>query len=198
MSRTTVSNRAANPMSHYVTFKGGEGVWSYWNGQENVNLDSLNFILLDVRSSITGWSDEESANVYSDYFKNTKEEITVRVKGKELVAGSYADKKAEIKEVGGKFTTNLFTLAFINGEYVPAVISLTGASLMDWSQFVSAEGLKNIYKYLITASKGDQQKKGAVKYYTPVFSVADADEDLCQRADDFTDQLLAPYLDPSE
>ena len=197
MSRTSVT-RVPSPMKLYVSFKGGEGVWTYWNGQKNVTMDSLNFILLDVRSSITGWSDEANGNIYSGYFKNTKEEISVRTKNKELVSGTYADKKTEIKAAGGKFTTNLFTLAFIDGEYVPSVISLTGAALRDWSAFVSDVGIGKIYSYLITTSKGDQQKKGSVKFFTPTFSVVEADEDLCNKADAFTDEKLTPYLDPAE
>jgi len=201
MSRVTDQERVKSPAKYIVRFKGDSGEWAYWDKEQGetgaeVKLDSLDFIVLDMVSSISGWSDEHSSSIYSTFFRTTKEEVVVRADGKELLTGSYSNEgdKARIKELGGKFTSNVFALAMIDGDYVPVRIDLTGGGIWNWTEFLSEHGRTNVYKYIVTGHKGDQQKKGAVKFYNPVFTFVEADEELCSQADDFTTSELEPYI----
>lgn len=196
MSRTTSKEYVASPVQYKIKFKGDVGQWSYWDKElgEEVILDSLDFIVLDMLSSITGWDDESENNIYSNLFRTTKDEVSVKADGKEIFKGTYAEDKAKIKELGGKFTSNIFALAMINGDYTPVRIELVGSSIWNWSEFLNEHGRTNIYQYIVTATKGEQQKKGAVKFYTPVFTFVKADDDLCSQADEFTAQKLDPYI----
>jgi hypothetical protein len=197
MSRTTEQERVASPVQHRVKFKGNEGVWSYWNKEEEkeVTLESLDFVVLDILSSISGWSDEHQKSIYSNLFKSTKDEVVVRYSdGKVALTGSYSEDKDEIKGLGGKFTASIFALAMIEGDYVPVRIDLSGGSMTNWIEFINEHGRTNIYSYIITGQKGEQQKKGAVKFYAPTFTFVEADEELANQADDFANDKLEPYI----
>jgi hypothetical protein len=202
MSRVTDQERVKSPAKYTIRFKGDAGEWAYWDKErgelgEEVKLESLDFVVLDMVSSISGWSDENQSSIYSSFFKTTKEEVVVRVGGgKEIFTGSYSNEsdKARIKELGGKFTSNVFALAMIDGEYVPVRIDLTGGGIWNWTEFLSEHGRTNVYKYIVTGLKGEQQKKGSVKFHSPVFSFVEADDGLCSQADEFTTNELEPYI----
>jgi|688.fasta_scaffold258237_3 hypothetical protein len=197
MSRTDSTSRIKSPVKHYITFGGGDGIWSYWDkeSESDVEFDTLELVLVEIRSSITGWSDEHNGRITSNLVSNTKETLTLRCKNKEILKGSYADCKPAINEAGGKFTTNLFGLFKLNGELVAAQVQLTGSSLAAWMNFVDEHKLHKIYAHKIVASKGDQLRKGAVKYYQPVFTLVSADKTDLEAADKFSIEELKPYLE---
>jgi hypothetical protein len=198
MSRTDTqeSNKIKSPIKRYITFSGDEGVWEYWDGEKNVQMDSLEFIVMDTRSSIGGWSEAHKARIYSNMVKSTvKTPFTIRAGKATINEGLYADIKNDVIAAGGKFTTNILALAWINGELTPVDIQLSSACLRDWSAFVEASGnIFAVYKGVVSASRGEQQKKGAVKYYTPNFVLGEIAEADSAAADEFCNTTLMPYL----
>ncbi len=198
MSRTStpVSNRIKSPIKHYIEFGGANGVWGYWDGEKNVQLDILEFVVMDVRSSIGGWSEAKGCRIHSNIVKSTKTPFVVKADKAVLLEGPYADIKNDIAAAGGKFVCNVFALARIGGDWVPVDIQLSGASLRDWTQFVEAEGnIFKVYEKQVSAARGAEQKKGAVKYFTPDFVSSELDESVAEMANSFCDEQLMPYLE---
>lgn len=188
------SNRIKSPVKYYIEFGGSEGVWAYWDGEKNVRTDVLEYVVMDVRSSVGGWSESNNCRIHSNIVKSTKTPFVVRAGKVVLVEGPYADIKNEVIAAGGKFVTNIFALAKIDGDWVPVDIQFSGACLRDWSAFVEATGLGNVYNSVVRSSKGDQQKKGAVKYFTPTFTASTLDAEVAAQADEFCREKLIPYL----
>lgn len=200
MSRTEQKNsdRVASPMEMYLEFKGDRGVFSRWDKElnDNVEYDQIKFVFMDSRSSITGWSDANTARIYSNLVKFTKEEpFVVKAKNVELAKGLYKDIKDEVGKVGGKFTTNLFVLAEFDGEWVPTVLQFHSTCLSNWSDYVEANTLKKIYTQLITVKRADEQmKKGKIVWYPLNISSEELPEEVSDKADDFDELNLRPYL----
>lgn len=188
------SNRIKSPVKYYLEFGGSEGVWAYWDGEKNVRTDTIEFVVMDVRSSIGGWSESNNCRIHSNIVGTTKTPFVVRAGKVVLVEGPYADIKNEVIAAGGKFVTNIFAMAKIDGAWVPVDIQLSGACLRDWSKFVETNGLGSIYNSTISATRGEQQKKGAVKYFTPTFTSGSLDSDVAVIADEFCKNQLIPYL----
>lgn len=198
MDRTTVKTqeKKKSPVKLYITFSGETGKFKYYDG-ENKELDSVTFALVKVMSSITGWSDDHNAKIYSNLVSSTvKEELVVRAGKEELVRGHYADIKADIANSGGSFTTNLFALASVNDNWVPVNLQFKGTALAAWSDFCKVEGIFNLLgKKLVSAGQGEKKKKGKVEYYEPAFTSGDLPEAIAELADRFTTEELKPYLE---
>ena len=200
MSRTeqTNSNKVPSPMALYLEFKGDRGVFSRWDGeqQKNVEYDEIRCVFMDSRSSITGWNDENKGRVYSNLVKFTKEEpFFVSVNRVKLCNGLYKDIKKEIEGVGGKFTTNLFVMAEIDGEWVPTVLQLHSTTLSNWSDYVEKNTMKKVYTQIVTIKRAkDQMKKGKIVWYPLDISGEDLPEEVGDLADRFCDEQLMPYL----
>lgn len=199
MYRTDVKDaeKKKSPIKYYLTFSGETGKYRYWDGVENQELDSLEFVLVKTMSSVTGWSDSNNARIYSNLVNSTKkEELVVRAGKEELVRGLYSDVKSDIEAAGGSYTANLFALGKIGEKWVPINLQLKGAALAAWSNFVEKEGIFNILgKDLVAAGCGDQKTKGKVKYFEPAFAVGALSDDVRDMADVFTDTELKPYFE---
>ena len=179
-----------------MTFKGGTGKISYWDGEKNVEMDSVNFVLLDIRSSVTGWSDAKNTSIYSNVVKSTKyEEIVVKCGKEEIARGIYSEIKGDIVAAGGKFQLLLYTLAEIDGSYVPACLKFSGSALAGWSHFMEDKKLGDVYNSVVSLTRSDKQlKKGSVKYYAPEFSMSTLPAELDDKAGEFDKNHLQPYL----
>ena len=65
MSRSTNGSKGQkSPVKFWIDFGGGTGKYSYWNGTENVSLDTLELVLLDTKGSVTGWHDASSSRIW--------------------------------------------------------------------------------------------------------------------------------------
>jgi len=182
----------------YLEFKGDRGVFSRWDSdlKQSVEYDEVKFVFMDSRSTITGWNDDSSSRIYSNLVKFTKEEpFVVKAKSGELVKGIYKDIKVEIEKLGGKFTTNLFVLAEVNGEWMPTVLQFHSTTLSNWSDYVESQTIKKVYGQLITIKRtATQMKKGKIVWYPLDITAEDLPEELGGKADDFDTIDLRPYL----
>lgn len=207
MARTDTrsGSRIKSPVKRYITFSGSAGNWSYWDGENDVEFDTLEFVLCETRQAISGWSEEKNGRINSNLVSNTKDTLVVRCKNEVIYQGTYSEGKAAINALGGSFTTVLFGIGRsvttddqgipTYGEWEPAHIQIAGAALNAWIEFTKANPLREIYKKALSASRGDQKKKGAVKYYEPVFTMFDPDAEVFEQADEFTVTELKPYLE---
>jgi len=199
MSRTSVrTNRVVSPVKFYLTFSGDTG-FSYWDGlkKERMSLgDTINFVALDTRSTVVGFSEAANSRVFSNRVQSlANEELTVRCGTNVVAKGLWADIKEKVKAFGGKFCTEVFALVEVNGEYQCAKIDFSGATLGDWMDFVESVGGKwNIYKSLITVTKGEERKKGRVTFHGVAFETGELPVDVNDAANAFNDDVLQPYL----
>lgn len=167
MSRTRKRAGAQSPIKKYVSFSGSTGMLSYWDKakEENVEFPSLDIIVLDVRSSITGFDESRQGSIVSNMVLDTKTEemkVVSFAKGKpqNIAQGLYADIKSDVKDAGGKFTSNVLCLAKFDGEWELTNVQLSGAALNSWIEFVKEHPSDGYYDYVITLSKGDLCKRG--------------------------------------
>lgn len=201
MGRTSQSteNKISSPVKYYLTYKGDKGVFSRWDNEkkENVIYDELDIVLLDTRSSITGWSDEDQSKIYSNLVEySTKEKFLVKAGKKTLAEGVYQDIKDQVNKIGGSFTANIFALANIDDEFVPVNIQLHSSALSNWSDYVESTGIKNVYNQVIRLCKGEQKKKGKIEWFllNCVPKPLAKDDALALEADKFCIDFLNPYL----
>lgn len=197
MGRSDVkeSSRIKSPVKRYIKFGGESGVFSYWDGEKNVTMDKLDMVVLDVRSSVSGWSDSIGARIFSNYFRSVSDVVNVRAGDKDILSGAYSEKKGDIENAGGKFQSNVFALVDIDGEWVPSVLQLTGSGLGSWIKFVDENKMFSIYKSLVSVTCGDKQKKGRVEFFSPVFTLEPLPDKLSEQANDFHRSSLKPYLE---
>lgn len=194
--RTDAPQRSKSPIQKYITFSGGKGIWSYWDGdkKENVEVKELEFVVMEIRNSITGWCEAENARINSHLFNTTKDVVKVRCNNKNLYVGTYADGKAEINSFGGNYTVNVLAMARIDGEFIPVDVQLSKSAMTPWIDFVDSNRMSKIYAGAVRAATGGQKTKGSVKYYPPVFTLVGATPEDLAAADAFADGELKPYL----
>jgi len=201
MSRTSTNsgaNRVPNPVRYFVSFSGATGTFSYWDreAKEKVDLgESVDMVLMDTRSAVTGWNEEHGGRIFSNRVKSITEEFTVRCGKETLNVGLWSAIKDEVKSNGGKFCTEAFCLMNIEGVWEPVQLDFSGASLGDWMTFVESVGGKwNLYQNVISITKGEQKKKGAVKFFGLTFKQGELPTELSDEANTFNDDMLQPYL----
>lgn len=159
MSRSKPRMGSKSPIQKYIDFGGGEGNFTYYdkNKEETVQVELKNVIVLDVRNSISGYSQKDSATIGSNLVSNiNSEEITVVLYGKgkttTFVKGLYKDIKKDVKDIGGKFTTNVIALADVGNGQEMVNIRLAGVGNSSWIGFTSENA--DYYDYALNFSRG--------------------------------------------
>lgn len=170
MSRTKRSGGSSSPIKKHLSFKGSNGQVSYYdkNTEEKVFLESLDIVILDIKSSISGYNEKTSSGINSnmlDPYSVGKEEFVVKSKVNGsygvVAQGIYKDIKDEINNMGGKFTTNIIALADVgDGDGMQIVkLELNGSGLTPWIEFTNDNDNDAIYDMVITISKGQLCKR---------------------------------------
>lgn len=179
MSRTRKSSGGNSPVKRYISFSGSTGKVKFFDKQNpnandkgQVEIDNLDFILLDVKSSISGYNEKTESGISSNLvhpmeIKKVPLNVKTKVDGKfgTFVEGLYDDIKDKVGSIGGKFTTNLFALADV-GEGMEIVrIELNGSSLTPWIELMNKieEDDDDVYNHLISISQGTLMKRGKGK-----------------------------------
>lgn len=163
MSRTKKESNSSSPVKKYLSFSGGSGqiTWYDKNAPEDErkkSVDELSFILLDTKSSITGYNEASSKSISSNLlspFSVGKEEFEIRLGGNIIKKGIWKDIKKELESTvkGCKFTTNIFALADLGDGLEVVRLELNGSSLSPWINFSGKLG-NEIYDKVITITKG--------------------------------------------
>lgn len=171
MSRTKRRGGASSPIKKYLSFSGSTGQFSYYDkeAKESVELDELSIIVLDVRGSVTGYNSANKAQISSNLVAEIgNDELVVQSwkdgKATQIAKGLYKDIKAQVKEAGGKFTTNIICLADVGDGEEMCNLQLTGSSLNGWIEFVSSLERDGEYDNRITITKGALSKVDGKKF----------------------------------
>lgn len=161
MSRTKKRGGSKSPVKKYITFSGSTGVFKYWDKdkKENVELESLDITLLDVRASITGFNESLSGSNRSNLILDVKKEpfkVVVSKNGKinNVTEGLYDDIKPKMKSFNGKFTQNIFCLADVGFGEELVQLQLTGSALGGWIDLNKKHPNDGLDDLKITITKG--------------------------------------------
>lgn len=199
MSRGTFQNRDSkvkSPIKFWISWKGDVGKFQWWDGEKNVQASKLEMVYIDKRATVTGWNDECQARIYANSVKSINDEITVRTKNKVLAKGQWKEIKESTNQQGGNFTVNVYALAKIDDseELEPVCLQLDKSCLMAWTDFLEKHKLWELYKGLLTITRGEEQKKGKVRFFVTDFKLGDIDPELHTKAQLFDVEYLQPYL----
>ena len=201
MSRTTSGNgnskKGKSPVKRWFSFSGETGKFSSYNGSEVVEQDTLEGVLLDLRSCVGGWSDESNCKIWSNVIKSTKENIDVMVGTKKVLGGLFADIKPELEKIGAYYVQNLYLVTEVDGQPEICCLQVNRSSLASFSAFNEGKKLGELYSKKLVVSKGEQKKKGKVTYFVPKFELVDAEKSELDVADE-KDHVLQAYFNPSQ
>lgn len=202
MSRTTSGNgnskKGKSPVKRWYSFSGETGKFSYYNGTETVEQDTLEGVLLDLRSCVGGWNDDANTKVWSNVIKSTtKETLDIMVGNKKVLSGLFSDIKPELEKIGAYYVQNIYFVGDVDGQADICCLQLNRSSLGAFSAFSEGKKLGEIYSRKLFAKKGEERKKGKIKYVVPEFSLVDVDKSELDVADE-KDHVLQAYFNPSE
>lgn len=185
-----------NPATKFYKWSGGEGKFQYWDGEQNVDVDlPITFLVLDVLSTIKGWSEEAQSGIWANEVRRTgTEKFVVRTKAGILAEGYYKDIKDHVKAKGGKFTQSVY--AAVKGVDGLELVNFQfkGSALSPWIDFQNAKG---VYMGAVCVSEAVEGKKGATTFYSPVFtqkSVSDETNEASRELHDRLQEYLKHYL----
>jgi len=189
--------KPVNPVNKWIEFKGStdKGMFQYWDKATESNieipLNKIGFIVLDELSTITGYDEKAKAGIYSNEISDLSHEIlTVKVfKSNVQITGLYKDIRADIKEIGGKFTKSVYA-ALITGKDTIELVNfkMSGSAFMGW-----LDKHVNLYTQGVKITGLKDGEKGAVKFKIPVFEGFDMPENLKLKAIEL-DKELQEYL----
>lgn len=165
-----------SPVARYYNWSGEKGELYYYDKEagQKVYVETIDFILIDTKSCVEGFSDKEQTGFRSNEVKSTqKEELVIKFNnnGKVLLRGLYASIKDNIKAAGGNYNISLYGVENIEGEWKIINIKLKGSGLSAWLEFDKSSKVNKV-GLTLRIEKSELQKKGAVKYYKPVFIAA--------------------------
>lgn len=173
-SHTNESPKSSNPTTKYLEWKSNDKCFSYYdkNLGENVKVDvPLKFAWLNQYHTVKGWHDKNQSGIYSnEVYQIANEPMTVRSwkpKGFVVAEGIYKEIKAQVAAQGGKYYRSVYVML---EDGTVANLAFKGAVVREWSEFYRL--LKPVEDTnWVEINEVSQQKKGSIKYSTPLFSI---------------------------
>lgn len=129
--------KLTNPCKKFIEFKGGTGIFQYWDKESEKNIEleyPIQFIVLDELSTIKGYNKTTNSGVYSNEVRSIKNQ-TLHVKtfkGNLELHGKYSDIKADILGMGGKYCKSVYAALLNRNELELTCFQLTGISNKAW------------------------------------------------------------------
>lgn len=202
MSRTRPVRKS--PVKLYLEWAGSSdhGMISYYDRDEKKNkyLKGLKFVVLDERSSVSGFNEEKNCGIRGTEVKNTKkEQIKVWIgKAKKPIEGFYQDLKSQIS--GLRYARVLYIGVFTKDGLELCKLTLDGAANSAWMNFTKGaenyegKGTVDIMTHGVNVIGRVAKKKGSNNYYEPLFEAFELSEEQGKQADDL-DRLLQEWFD---
>jgi len=168
MSRTQKKSGSSSPVSKYISFKGGKGVLEYYDKSEEkkVQLDSVDFAIVDIKASVSGFNEGEASGISSNMLEpmETGEKefiVKTKVNGQygEVIRGVWKDIKAEAARFGAKYTINVFAVTDLGNGSELVKFEFNGGSLTPWIELLEDHPNEGIYDKLVTVSRGQLMKR---------------------------------------
>lgn len=190
------SNSSNNPTTKYLEWKSNNKAFSYYDKSAGENVQvylPLKFVFLQHYHTVKGWSNASESGIYSnEVYYIGSETMNVRsFKGGKIAEGIYKDIKQDILNAGGKYHRSIYVML---EDGTIANISLKGASVREWSDFM--ENNKNLVdNQWVEVNSAEDEQKGSIKYSVPEFTAGKTltAKDV-KMADDVAGELKT-YLD---
>ena len=198
MSRTRSNNTgSSNPSSKFLEWDTQESKWEFYDRdlKESKFLPSNTaFIVLDQLNTAKGW-DERKGGMWANEVRSVKDTLTVKCKDGVIATGTWQ----EVKPTSGiKFTKSVYAMAKVGDIYELVNFQLKGCSLTAWIEFQDEIGGQSELEgdVVVSVSSVVEDKKGAVRFNKPVFSIVSRSltDDAAAQADHL-DSTLQNYLD---
>jgi hypothetical protein len=195
MSRSNPTETLSNPSTKFIDWSGSEGKFKYYDKEkkENVFIElPFTFIPLDILSTCKGYNDQEKVGYYSNEVRSTKKEpFTVRTKNGIVMTGLYEQVKEKLAPKGLKYVQSVYVAIKEEGKgLVIANLQLTGSALGPFINFCDG---KKVTEIGVTVKSANPMKKGATKYFEPVYEVMPVSEATNKVASEL-DAELQEYL----
>ncbi|HXG85512.1 MAG TPA: hypothetical protein VNI84_15930 [Pyrinomonadaceae bacterium] len=182
-----------NPAIRFFKWSGSEGTLNYYDKETKENVPvavPFTFLVLDKLITIVGFDDEAQSGIWSNEILNTKTQtLTVRSKNGIKKEGLYEAVKTV---TGAKFAQSLY-IAFFDDEKTLQIgnIKLSGCAVSSWIEFGKG---RDVYQGAIQISDKEEGKKGATKFFSPVFNQIDVVKQSTNDAALQLDAQLQTYL----
>lgn len=175
-----------NPTSAFYEFSQKHETFVRFDkaSQQEVPIESGEFIFIRQRMRVTGHSEKYGLSIRGTEGENINSHLVANVflkapDGKynkiELVRGTWADNKADFKEVGGKYCAMIY--AALIKDQMASLVCLeckgAGLSFLDFK----TKNFGEFGNHLIKIEGVTEEKKGTNKYLAPVFGLGRQMED---------------------
>jgi len=201
MSRSNPSENAVNPSAKFIEWSGSEGKFKYFDKNkgekgENVFINlPFYFLPLDHLSTCKGYDEKAGMGFYSNEIRNTKTDIlTIRNKSGIVMSGLYEQCKEKLASRGLDYVQSVYVAIKEGKEYVLANLQLKGSALGPYIEFCKGKKMSEIGVAVKSASS---EKKGATKYFAPIYEVmqvSEAANNVAIELDRVLQEYLTPYL----
>lgn len=166
----------SNPATKFLEWKSNDQCFSYWDRdkKENVLVPlPLKFVILEHYHTVKGWNDKSQSGIYANEVSFTgSEELEVKsFKGGPIAKGIYKEIKQQITEAGGQYHRSIYA---VTTDLEIVNISLKGAAVSEYSKFIDVNGDNFFTQNWVEVAEHVEGKKGAVKYWSPVFKKSTA------------------------
>jgi hypothetical protein len=203
MSRTNKTlDGPIHPCKLWLQWNSDGTIWKAWDKAQSQNQyyewAGLRFIVLDVLSTLTGFSSKANKGYYSNEVRSVNQKFRLMCGGQLMTEDVWANIKTMFPDV--KFSASVY--AMVKGgeiaEYTMANFKLSGASLGSWIEFVrTVGGNRGLYENIICGVQEiAHDKAGKVEYSFPKFAVMGKTltPEAAAKADEM-DISLQAYLD---
>ena len=199
MSRSNPQG-STNPCTKWFEWSGSAGSLYYYDKEkaEKVEVEMpFTFLVLDQLSTITGYSDDQSAGIWSNEIRSTgTDRLVVRTKNGILGAGKYEDVK-NLK--GARYTKSIYIAYYDEKKKLQlGNFKAVGAALSSWIEFSKG---KNLFKDAVTLGGSTKAKKGTTTYFIPEFTTKEVSEKTEEAAKELDVQLqafLSEYINETQ
>lgn len=198
MSRS--SPTLQNPAHRFFEWKAEKGELQYYDkeAQERKTVKlPFEFMVLDMLSSITGFSRPDNASYYSNEVRRSdKEEFTIKLKGGTVVTTLYKNEHGVVQvPKAAKYQKILYIAHKENGEYIISRLAApTGSVLSAWIDFNNSH--RDIdERGKVIMSRGELLKGERSDYYPPKFEYVEKTTKAEDEAAVTLDKALQHYLE---
>lgn len=165
--------------------------WYDKEAKENVLVElPFTFIVLDMLSTVKGFSDADGGGIWSNEVRDTRKDIlTVRTKRGIKAQGTYQDVKGSVE--GARYCRSVY-IAYRNddGELTIGNFQMHGTANAEWIEFGKQT---KVYGTAIQVIGSEERKKGSNKFHAPVFATVSASDETIAQAVEL-DKELQVYL----
>ena len=182
MSRSNPNNDLQSPVTKKFEWSGSEGKIKSYDAESKTNefFDlPFTFLVLDKLATIAGFSDSDNSGFWSNEVRNTKTDLLcVRTKKGIEQEALYQDLEPTLNK-GAKFAQSVYIAFYEGSELKIGNLKIFGSALGSWIDFTKNA---DIYKNAITIVDAKPEKKGATKYFVPVYQAKEVSDETNKKA----------------